>query len=53
MYNVNSDIRFDTAMLKSCLCDFGDTYILVKGRITITGAGADAARKQADERDKG
>ena len=27
--------------------------ILVKGRITITGAEADAAARQADERDKG
>ena len=40
-------------MLKSSLCDYSDAYILVKGRITITGAGADAAARQADERDKG
>ena len=40
-------------MLKSSLCDFSETYILIKGRITITGAGADAAGKQADKRDKG
>ena len=35
------------------LCDYSDAYILVKGRITITGAGADAAERQADERNKG
>ena len=40
-------------MLKSSLCDYSDTYILVKGEITITGAGDDAAARQADERDKG
>ena len=52
-YNVNSQIKFKTTMLKSSLCDYGDAYILVKKRITITGAGADVAARQADERDKG
>ena len=52
-YNVNSQIKFKTTMLKSSLCDDSDAYILVKGTITITGAGADAAARQADERDKG
>ena len=49
----NSDIRFKTTMLRSNLCDFADSYILVKGKITITVAGDDAAARQADERDKG
>ena len=40
-------------MLKSSLCDYSDAYILVKGRITITGAGADASARRADERDRG
>ena len=40
-------------MLKSSLRDYSDAYILVKGKKTITGAGADAAVGQADERDKG
>ena len=52
-YNVNSQIKFKTTMLKSSLCDYSDVYILIKGTITITGAGADAAARQADERDKG
>ena len=39
--------------LKSSLCDYSDAYILVKGTITINGAGTDAAVRQADERDKG
>ena len=49
----NSDIRFKTTMLRSNLCDYADSYILVKGTITITGEGADAAAERADERDKG
>ena len=52
-YNVNSQIKFKNAMLKSSLCDYSDAYILVKGKITITGAGDDAAARQADERNKG
>ena len=51
-YNVNSQIKFNTTMLKSSLCDYTDAYILVKGKTTITGAGDDAAARQADERDK-
>ena len=51
MYNVNSDIRFKTTMFKSSLCDYSDAYILVNGRITITGKPGDAtdANKRADE----
>ena len=49
----NGDIKFKTTMLRSNLCDYADSYILVKGTITITGAGDDAAARQADERDKG
>ena len=51
-YNVNSRIKFKTTMLKSSLCDYSDAYILIIGKITITGAGDDAAARQADERDK-
>ena len=53
MYNTNSDIRFKIIMLKSSLCDYSDANILVKGRITITGAGDEAAARDADERNKG
>ena len=49
----NSDIRFTTTMLRPNLCDYADSYILVKGTITITGAGANAGERQADEKDKG
>ena len=51
-YNVNSQIKL-TTMLKSSLCDYSDAYVLVKGRITNEGAGADAVAREADQRDKG
>ena len=53
VYKTKSDIRFKTTMLKSILCDYSNAYILVKGRIPITGAEANAAKRQADERNKG
>ena len=49
----SNDIKFKTTMLRSNLCDYADAYILVKGTITITGAGDDDAAKQLDERNKG
>ena len=52
-YNAASQIKFKTTMLKSSLCDYSDAHILVKGTITINERGADAAARQADERDKG
>ena len=52
-YNVNSQIKLKTTMLKSSLCDYSDAYILVKGTITIAGAGDDTESRQADKRDKG
>ena len=48
----NGDIKFKNTMLRSNLCDYADSYIRVKGTITITGAGDDVAARQADERDK-
>ena len=51
-YTGNS-IKFKTTMLRSNLCNFSDTYILVNGTITIAGAGDNAAARQADERNKG
>ena len=52
-YNVNSQIKFKTAMLKSSLCDYSDAYILVKGMIKIIGRAANDIARQADERNKG
>ena len=39
-------------MLRSNLCDYVDSYILVKGTITITGTGDNAVERQQDEGDK-
>ena len=42
-YNVGSQIKFKTTMLKSSLCDYSDAYILVKGTISVNNtAAADA-----------
>ena len=40
-------------MLKFSLCNYSDEYILGKEKIAITRAGADAAARKTDERDKG
>ena len=32
-YNTNSQIKFETPMLKSNLCDYGDAYILVSYKL--------------------
>ena len=42
-YNVNSQIKFKTTMLKSSLCDYSDAYILVKGTITVNSTAAAGA----------
>ena len=43
-YSPNKQIRFKAAMLRSSLCDYSDTYILVKGNISVNNtAGAAAA----------
>ena len=42
-YNVNSQIKFKTTMLKSSLCDYSDAYILVKGTITVNNTAAAGA----------
>ena len=49
----SDNIKFKTTMLRSDLCDYTDTNIIVKGTMTITGAGDAAATRQADGRNKG
>ena len=49
----SNDVKFKTTMLRSNLCDYADAYILVKGTITIAGAGDDNAARRLDERNKG
>ena len=38
-YNTNSQIKFETSMLKSILCDYCDAYILARGTITVPNSG--------------
>ena len=42
-YNVTSQIKFKTTMLKSSLCDYSDAYILVKGTISVNNTAAQGA----------
>ena len=49
----SNDIKFKNTILRSNLCDYDDGDRLVKGTITITGAGNDDAAKLLDERNKG
>ena len=42
-YCPNKQVRFKTAMLRSSLCDYSDTYILVKGNILVNKTAAAAA----------
>ena len=43
VYSCNKKIRFKTSMLRSCLCDYSDAYILVKGNISVNNPAADGA----------
>ena len=49
-YNVNSQIKFKTTMLKSSLCDYSDAYILIRGTITVNST--DAADADANDTNK-
>ena len=40
-YDVGNEIIYNTEVLKTILCDYNNTYILVKGDITGEAAGAD------------
>ena len=40
VYNVNSQIKFKSTMLKSSLCDYSDAYVLVKGTVAVNNTAA-------------
>ena len=42
-YSPNKQIKFQTSMLRSSSCGYHDTYILVKGNITVNNTAADGA----------
>ena len=46
-YNVNSQIKFKTTMLKSSLCDYSDAYIPAKRTISVNNTAAAAAAADA------
>ena len=51
VYNVNSQIKFKTTMLKYSLCDYSDAYILVKRTITVNStAAADATANNTNKK---
>ena len=43
-FSESKSIRFKTPMLRSDLCDYSDTYILVKGKIVVTAPGVKMMR---------
>ena len=49
-YNVNSQIKFKTTMLKSSLCDYSDAYILVKGTISPNNTATDGAANNTNKK---
>ena len=46
-------IKFKILMLRSSVCDYSESYILVGGTVTIIGKGDNDAAKRLDERNKG
>ena len=42
-YSSNNEITFLTSSFESSFCDCSDSYILVKGNITVTGSNANTA----------
>ena len=42
-YNTNSQIKFNDSILKSSLCDYSESRILVSGTITVNNTGTPAA----------
>ena len=49
-YNVNSQIKFKTTMLKSSLCDYSDAYILLKGTISVNNSAAQGAANNTNKK---
>ena len=44
--SINKQIRFKTPMLRSDLCDYNDSYIVVTGKITVTDPNNNAYDKK-------
>ena len=50
--NTNSQNKFKALILKSSLCDYSDAFTLVKGDITVVGAGADDSARVGHSNNK-
>ena len=48
MYNINSQIKFKTSIIRSSLCDYSDAYILVSGTVTVPNKGEAANPKNRE-----
>ena len=44
-YNVDSQIKFKTSMLRSSLCSYSDSYVLVSATITVPNTAAAGANQ--------
>ena len=53
IYNTNGQIKFETSILKSRLCDYSHACTLRSGTIKTDGEGAYDDSKWLDERNKG
>ena len=47
-YNTNSQIKYKNSMLKSSLRDYSDSYILVKGTISVAALAAGGANNDKE-----
>ena len=45
-YSTGSQVRFETSMLRSCICDYSDVYILVSRTMKTTRGLEDATPEQ-------
>ena len=43
VYNIGSQIKFKSSMLRSSLCDYRDAYVLVKGTVRVPNLGTATA----------
>ena len=48
----SNKIKLKSSIIRKRLYDYGDVYILASGTVTIAGAGADAAPKRANQRNR-
>ena len=51
-YEDSNKIKLKSSAIRKRLYDYGDVYILFSGTVTIAGAGADAAPKRANQRNR-